>query len=187
VLVHGAKSCEYLLEGRLADRDHQREADRGVIGVATAHPVPEHEHVGAVDAELSHRLGVGGHRDEVLGHRVLASVKLVQQPVSRGGGVGEGLGGGERLRAHHEQRLGRVQVVSVLPQVDGVDVGDKPAGDVGRRVVLERLVGHRRAEVRAADADVHHVADPPAGVPGPAPIPDVVRQLAHLIQDSLHL
>ena len=42
---------EELAEALGADRDHQRQPDRRVDRVAAAHPVPEAEHVGGVDAE----------------------------------------------------------------------------------------------------------------------------------------
>ena len=63
--------------------------------------------------------------------------------------------------------LGRVEVAGRLGQVGRVDVGDEPEGQRPVGVVAQRQVGHRRAEVGAADADVDHGPDPLAGVPGP--------------------
>ncbi len=61
----------------------------GVHRVAPADPVPEAEHVGRVDAELRHLLGVGGDGDEVLGRAPPASpLSAGQQPVARGVRVG---------------------------------------------------------------------------------------------------
>jgi hypothetical protein len=53
--------------------------------------------------------------------------------------------------------------------------------------VPERFVGHDRAQVRAADADVDHVADPLPGVPGPLPRPDLVGEGPHPAQHLVHV
>ena len=71
VLVHRVEAGEHLAEVLGTDRDHRRQADRGVHRVAAADPVPEAEHVRGVDAELRDALGVGRDRDEVLGDRVV--------------------------------------------------------------------------------------------------------------------
>ena len=112
---------EHVAEVVGADGDHQREADGGVERVAAAHPVPELEHVGGVDAELPRPLRVGRHRDEVVLHRGVVA-EACEQPVARGVGVGQRLDGRERLRRHDEQRLGGVEVVGRLPDVGAVDV-----------------------------------------------------------------
>ena len=67
MLVHRVEAREHVAEVFGADGDHGRQADRRIHRVAAADPVPEAEHVGGVDAELAHRLGVGRERDEVLG------------------------------------------------------------------------------------------------------------------------
>jgi hypothetical protein len=54
----------------------------GIVRVATADPVPELELVGCVDAELRHFLGIGRHRDEVLGDRLFIAERL-EQPRAR--------------------------------------------------------------------------------------------------------
>ena len=54
-----------------------------------------------------------------------------------------------------------------LGEVGGVDVRDEPERRCSARVMTERLVGHARAEVGAADPDVDDVPDPPAGMPRP--------------------
>ena len=73
VLVHRVEAGEHRAEVLRADGDHRREADRRVHRVAPADPVPEDEHVGRVDAELRHFLGVGRDRDEVPRHRLLVA------------------------------------------------------------------------------------------------------------------
>ena len=51
----------------------------------------------------------------------------------------------------------------------------------------ERLVGHDRPEVRAADADVDDVADALAGVALPRAASDAADELGHLVQHGVHL
>ena len=69
MLVHLMEAVEHGAEMFGADGDHRREPDRRVHRVAPADPVPEREHVGGVDAELRHLLGVGRDGDEMLGDR----------------------------------------------------------------------------------------------------------------------
>ena len=49
-----------------------------------------------------------------------------------------------------------------LHEVRRVHVGDEAEGELPTGVVPQGLVGHHRAQVRAADPDVDHVADGPA-------------------------
>ena len=51
-----------------------------------------------------------------------------------------------------------------------------------RAVVAQRLVGHHRAQVGAADADVDHGADAPAGVPRPLAGADRVGKARHPVE-----
>ena len=67
VLVDTMESVEELTEALRADRDHQRQADGRGDRVTPAHPVPEPEHVGDVDAELGDPFGIRRHRHEVIG------------------------------------------------------------------------------------------------------------------------
>ena len=48
--------------------------------------------------------------------------------------------------------------------------------------MLKRLVSHHRPEVRAADADIDHVANPFAGVTLPRPAANAAREPGHLIE-----
>ena len=80
VLVHGVEAGQQLGELLGPDRHHRREPDRRVHRVAPADPVPEAEHVGGVDAELGHALGVGRDRHEVLGDRRLVA-QLARPPI----------------------------------------------------------------------------------------------------------
>ncbi|CAM5303099.1 hypothetical protein SHIRM173S_05727 [Streptomyces hirsutus] len=117
VVVDEVEPVEHLPEAVRADGDHQRQADRRVVRVASADPVPELEHVRRVDAEVGDLLRVRREGDEVLGDGDLSPVERVQQPGPCGSGVGDRLDGGERLGRDDEQRLGRVQVADGLVQV----------------------------------------------------------------------
>ena len=166
-----------------ADDGHQRQPDRRVHRVAAAHPVPEAEHVGAVDTECLDEFLVRRHRDEVLGHRVVA--EGVGEPTACRGGVGQCLQGGECLGGNDEKRCGRVESVELGDQVGGVDVGDEPGRDAAVGVVAQCLVGHRRTEVRASDADVHHGLDAFAGRPRPLTGTQPVGEAAHRVEHGM--
>ena len=187
MLVDGMEAGQHVGEGIGPDGHHEREADGGVERVAAAHPVPEAEHVGRIDAELGHRFSVGGDGHEVTGHGFVPASQPVEQPLPCGRGVGQRLQGGERLRADDEQGLGRIQVVRLPVQVDRVDVGHEPAFDVRRGVVEHRLVGHGRTQVGAPDADVDHGGDPLAGVALPVAGADGGGHLAHPVEHLVHV
>ena len=135
---------------------------------------------------LATSVGVGRHRHEVLRHGPLVA-QGTQAPVAGGAGVGHRLQGRERLGGDDEQRLGGVEVAGGLGEVGAVDVRDEAEGHVARAVVAQRLVGHDRAEVGAADADVDDVADALAGVARPGPAADAVGEVRHPVEHRVHL
>jgi hypothetical protein len=55
-----------------------------------------------------------------------------------------------------------------------------------RSLYQRRLVGQHRPKVRAADPDVHHVADPRAGVTGPRARADAAREIFHAAEHGAH-
>ena len=110
-----------------------------------------------------------------------------QHPVAGGLRVGHRLEGGEGLRRDDEQRLGRIEVAGRLDEVGAVDVRDEAAGHLPLTVVPERLVGHDRPQVRAADADVDHVADAPAREPRPGAAAHAVGEVGHLVEHGVDL
>ena len=160
VAVDGVEAGQHVGEGVRSDGHHQGEADGRVVRVAAAHPVPEAEHVVRVDPELGDPGLVGGHGHEVTGHCLVTGAEPVEQPLPSGRGVGQRLQGGEGLRAHHEQRgrPGRGRG-SCGTRSTGSTLETNRQLDVRGRVVEQRLVGHGRAEVRAADPDVDHGRD----------------------------
>ena len=96
--------------------------------------------------------------------------------------VGKRLFGGERLGGDHEQRGGWVEVVDRVDQIAAVHVGHKPTGDAVMTKGGQRLIGHDRTKIRAADTDVDHRLDGLAGCPSPIAGSNTVGKLAHLIE-----
>ena len=92
-----------------------------------------------------------------------------QQPLARGVRVGHGLERGEGLRGDDEKRLRRIEIAHRLGDVRAVDIGDEAEGHRAVAVVSQRFVRHHGPEVRAADADIDHIPDAPAGMAFPRP------------------
>ncbi|VTR70981.1 conserved hypothetical protein [Desulfosarcina cetonica] len=184
--VHLMKAGQHLPEALGPDGQHGGQADGRVHGVAPAHPVPEAEHVGRVDAEAGDALGVGGNGHEVPGHGGLIT-QFGNAPRPGGMGVGQGLQGREGLGADDEERFGRVQVEGRLGKVGTVDVGDEAHRQVASAVVAQGFVGHDRPQVGAADADVDDIADRQAGEPLPAAVTHPFGEGGHAIQHRVHL
>ena len=186
MLVHVVKARQHGAELLGADGDHRRQPDRRVHRVAAADPVPEPEHVLGVDAEGRHLVRVGGHGHEVPADGALVSER-VERPLAGRPRVGHRLERRERLRRDDEQRLGGVEIARGLGEVGAVHVRDEAESQVARAVVLQRLVGHDRTEIGAADADVDDGAHAPAGVPAPAAVPDLVGERGHPIEHRVHV
>ena len=123
----------------------------------------------------------------MLGHRLHVAPQALETPFAGALGIGHGLESGEGLGRDEEKRLRRIQVAHGLREVGTVDVGDEAEGHGPLAVEAERLVGHHRPEVGAADADVDHVADALPRVPLPGAAPHALGELAHLVEDLVHL
>src|SRR5207249_12196629 len=54
-------------------------------------------------------------------------------------------------------------------------------------ILFQRLIGHDRPEVGAADPDVNDVANALAGMPFPRSAPDAVAEIGHLDRKSTRL
>ena len=187
VLVHRVEAGQHLGEAGRADRQHRREPDRRVHRVAAPDPLPEPEHVVGVDPERGDLLGVGRDRDEVLRDRRLVAAEAGQRPLAGGAGVGHRLQRREGLRGDDEQGLLGVEVAGRLDEVGAVDVGDEAEGHLAPAEVAQRLVGHHRAEVGAADPDVDDVADRPAGVADPLAAAHPLAEVAHPVEGLVDL
>ena len=90
------------------------------------------------------------------------------------------------LEATRKSVSSGAEIADGFDEVGAVDVRDEAEGEIALRVVLERFVGHDRAEVRAADADVDDVADALAGVALPCAAADFVGEGGHLVQHGVH-
>ena len=131
-------------------------------------------------------LAVRRHRHEVLGDG-LGIAERAQAPVAGGVRIGHGFQRGEGLGGDDKQRLRRVEISSGLGEIGAVDVRHKMEGQIAGAVGFERFVGHHRAEVRAADADVDDVTDAFAGVPLPCAAAHLAGEVGHALQHLVHL
>ena len=121
------------------------------------------------------------------GDGALVAVHAGQQPAARGLRVGHGLQRGEGLRGDDEQRLRGVEIAHRLGEIGAVDVGHEAEGHGAVAVVLQRLVGHHRPEIRSADADVDHIADALAGVALPGAAAHPLGEIRHPVQNGMNL
>ena len=112
---------------------------------------------------------------------------MLQQPGLAQPGVGERLQGPEGLAGHDEERRLRVEAGELLCGVGRVDVADEAAGEPVLAVGLERLVGHHRTQVGAADADVDDRLDPPARHAGPLARPHALGEGVPPAQHLVHV
>ena len=187
MLVHFMEAFQHGAEIVRPDGEHGRQPNGRIHRVAPADPIPEAEHVGRVDAELRHLLGIGGNGDEMLGSGRSLTVQPGQQPVTRGVRVGHGLQRGEGLGGDDEQRLRGIEIVHRLGEVRAIDIGDEAEGHGPLAVVLERFVGHHGAEIGAADADIDHIADALAGMALPGAAAQPIGEIRHLVQNGMDL
>src|SRR3546814_7804742 len=75
----------------------------------------------------------------------------------------------------------------LLAEVGAVDVGHEREAHVAITEIAQRLAGHHRAEVRAADADADHVADALARMPRPLPAAHALGEGRHAVEHLVHL
>ncbi len=187
VLVDGVEAVQHGAEVVGADRQHGGEADGGIHRIAAADPVPELEHVGGVDAELGDLLGVSRDRDEMLGDRLGIAPEPLERPFARAMRISHRLERREGLGGDDEQRFRRIEIARRLDEIGAVDIGDEAERAAAVAVVFERLVGHRRSEIGAADADIHDGADRLAGVAGPSAAAHAFGERGHLVEHRMHL
>ena len=68
-----------------------------------------------------------------------------------------------------------------------VHVGNEAEGQVALAVMPQRLVGHDRPQVRAANADIDHVANALAGMPLPLAAADAIGKCGHPVEHGMDL
>ena len=170
------------------DREHGRQADRRIHRVAAADPVPEPEHVGGVDAELrppsrrwsrprrsawrrpSRRRPVPAATSA----RAVCALVIVSSVVK----VFE-----ETMNSVSAASRSRIASAKSVPST----LETKRNVMLAVAVVLQRLVGHHRPEVGAADADVDDVADALAGVALPLAAAHALGERRHLVEHGVDL
>src|SRR6202023_2540275 len=127
------------------------------------------------------------HRDKVLGDRFFVAPETRQQPGTSRVGIRHGLKRREGFRGDNEESLRRVEIADRFREVSAIDIGDEPEHHGAIAVVLERLVSHYRPEVRAANANIDHVANTFAGVSRPLPAPNTIGTESHLVDHDADL
>ncbi len=197
MLVDRVEAGQELAEHVGTQGDRERQPDRRVDGITSAHPVPEAEGVRRVDAERCDLVERGRHGDEVVGHGVGAGgIRVVDrallgelrpQPVASQAGVGQGLERREGLRGDDEEGGLGIEVSRLLRDVGGVDIRDEAGVDAGVGVRQQSLVDHHRAQVAAADADVDDVRDLLAGDAAPLARAHAVGEGAQPVEHLVHV
>ena len=104
-----------------------------------------------------------------------------------GAGVGQRLGGRERLRADDEQRPGGVEAGQRRLEVGAVDVGDEAGVQRAVEAAAQGAHDHARTEVGAADADVDDGREALAGRTGALAGPHAAGEGLHAAEHLLHL
>ena len=102
-------------------------------------------------------------------------------------GVGHGLQRREGLGGDDEQRLRGIEIAHRLGEIRAIDIGDEAERHVALAVVPERLVGHDGTEVRAADADIDHIADALARMALPGAAAHAISEIRHPVQHGMDL
>ena len=69
MFVHRVEPGQHPAEIVRPYRQHQRQANGRVLGIAPADPIPELKHISRIYAELADLLGVSRNRHEMPGHR----------------------------------------------------------------------------------------------------------------------
>ncbi len=181
VLVDACGAGEELGEARRPQSDRDRQAHGRPQRVAAPDPVPHRQHVRSGDAERGGRRDVARHADE-MASGVGAGGQSGLQPRARCRCVGERLLRRERLGYHDDQRGRGVETPERTGEMLRVDVGHeaharRARAGLGNRA--QRVADEARPEVRAADADVHDVADREPGGAEATPFAQRVGQGEH--------
>mmetsp|Transcript_21455 Transcript_21455/g.81734 ORF Transcript_21455/g.81734 Transcript_21455/m.81734 type:complete len:408 (+) Transcript_21455:806-2029(+) len=200
VVVHVVGAVEELADDgeRVLERE-RHDTDAGADAVAAADPVPEPEDGVVFDAEGTALVHGGGHGDDVGRDDFLLGLgggggraQRADEPVAEGAGVEHGLGGGEGLGDHNDQRGLRVEALQGAGDVDGVNVGKEAeaaalGGGGSVALVAQGLEDEFGAEVGAADADGHDVREGLAGNAGALAAANSVGECLHAIQHGVHV
>src|SRR5947209_3343211 len=146
MLVHRMEASQHLAELIWANSDHQRKTDSRIVGVATANPVPELEHVGGIDPELLYLLGVRGNSNKVLRYCLLTT-KRPNTPITGRACIGQRLKRRKGFGGDDKERLCRVKVAGDLHKFVPINVGDEPHSQITIAVVLQCFICHEWTEI----------------------------------------
>ena len=166
-----------------ADGDHQRQADGRPDRIAAADPVPEAEDAVGADAEGAHLVERRRDRGEVRGHRRLA--EMLDDPAPRRLRIGHGLDGREGLGGDDHQRGRGIEPRQRIGDMRAIHVGDEMQP---RPVMIgrQRQRRHRRAEIRAADADIDDIGELCAAGRRDRPRAQPRGESRHALQHVIH-
>ena len=81
----------------------------------------------------------------------------------------------------------RIEIAGGFHEIRAVNVGDKAESHGTIAVILQRLVGHNRPKVGAADPDIDDIPYAFAGVAFPAAITDAPGKIGHLVEHGMDL
>src|SRR5215510_9930071 len=118
----------------------------------------------------------------MFGYGLDLTAEAFERPVACGLGVGHRLQCREGFRRDDEEGLRWVELADGFCEVGAIDVGNEAERHGAVTIMLERLVGHHRPEVGAADANVDDVANALAGVALPRTAADAVGEVRHLVE-----
>ena len=107
------------------------------------------------------------------------------EPASRRVGVGHGLDRGEGLGRNQEHGAARLQALQAGGQFMTVHVAHEMQALASVGEGVQRQHRHLRAQVRTADANVHHVGDGRVGAQGLGEGQHRVQRVVHLAQQGL--
>ena len=113
------------------------------------------------------------------------SAQSLERPVPRGVRVGHGLQRGEGFRRNDKQRFRRIEIARPLPRNPCHPRSRRNGSHVALAVMLQRLIGHHRTKVRAADADIDDVSNALAGVALPFAAADAIAEIRHLVEHGV--
>ena len=186
MLDHQVRAVEHFDEVFFAEIQHNRQSDGGPQAVTAADPVPKFKHIGGVDTEFGNGFLVGRYGNEVFGDSAFIAC-MIQEPFTRGQGVGQGFLGGKGFGSNDEQRGFGVDFRQYVAQLGAVYVGDEVHLQARMSERLERGTHHQRTQIRSADADVDNVGDDLVGIAQPTAAADFVCKFAHTLQDMVDL
>ena len=159
--VDVAGAFQKFFEALAADDDLGNEADGGPHRIAAPDPIPHREPMIGSDAELVHGLRIGRHGHEVIAGGLLS--ERADDPGARRIGVGLRLLRDEGLGAHDDQGLRRIERARQILELRAIDVGHEVRRDIAAPLRAQRIAYQQGPQVRAADADIHHVPEFLAG------------------------